>query len=107
MKTALVLLRGSEGIRRENEDPHGGGEEYVTKLIDYLPEAFKKFSEIVEDENQTPRQIGERRHNLTATYPEAFHVLKFAFGQFMPRHGPSWSTMVTWRVPWHHGKAAR
>ncbi|PIO67644.1 hypothetical protein TELCIR_10597 [Teladorsagia circumcincta] len=60
----------------------------VTKLIQYLPEALEKFSRIVEDENLTPKQIGERRHNLTATYPEAYHVLKFVFKQFMPRHGP-------------------
>ncbi|PIO62796.1 hypothetical protein TELCIR_15632, partial [Teladorsagia circumcincta] len=59
----------------------------VTKLIKYLPTALKEFSNIVENENQTPKQIRERRHNLTATHPEAFHVLKFAFEQFMPKHG--------------------
>ncbi|PIO63013.1 hypothetical protein TELCIR_15407, partial [Teladorsagia circumcincta] len=42
----------------------------VTKLIEYLPRALKEFSDIVENEDQTPKQIRERRHNLTATYPE-------------------------------------
>ncbi|PIO56468.1 hypothetical protein TELCIR_22132, partial [Teladorsagia circumcincta] len=60
----------------------------VKKLIEYLPTALKKLSELVEDESLTPREIGERRHKLTATHPEAFHVLKFAFEQFMPRHDP-------------------
>ncbi|PIO70840.1 hypothetical protein TELCIR_07290 [Teladorsagia circumcincta] len=60
----------------------------VKKLIKYLPTALRRLSELVEDENLTPREIGEKRHELTATYPEAFHVLKFAFEQFMQRNGP-------------------
>ncbi|KAK6026440.1 hypothetical protein OSTOST_07604 [Ostertagia ostertagi] len=60
----------------------------VTRLIDYLPTALAEFSKIVENENLTPKQIGEKRHTLTATYPQAFRVLKFAFQQFMPKRGP-------------------
>ncbi|PIO55634.1 hypothetical protein TELCIR_22978, partial [Teladorsagia circumcincta] len=78
-----------EQVKAYNEKRNAHMEEVkknVTKLIDYLPTALTEFSRIVENENQTPKQIRERRHNLTATYPEAFHVLKFAFEQFMPKH---------------------
>ncbi|KAK5970394.1 hypothetical protein GCK32_008844 [Trichostrongylus colubriformis] len=58
------------------------------QIIDYLPTAIVLLSEIMDNDTLTPEIKFKRQENLVATYPKAFHVLRFLFEQFMPRGGP-------------------
>ncbi|KAK6039602.1 hypothetical protein COOONC_22893 [Cooperia oncophora] len=61
----------------------------VTKLIGSLPTALEDFSKVMENEDQTRKQREQKKRELSDTNPKAFHVLEFAFHEFMPRpHGP-------------------
>ncbi|CAJ0601873.1 unnamed protein product [Cylicocyclus nassatus] len=57
----------------------------VTDLIKKLPKAFQKISSLVKNEEQTPMQLAQAIKDLTKEDPMVYHVLKFAFDQFMGR----------------------
>ncbi|PIO54863.1 hypothetical protein TELCIR_23762, partial [Teladorsagia circumcincta] len=67
----------------------------VTELIELLPRALEKSFEVVEDKSLTHNQIGKKLQALIATNPQAATLIRFAFEQFMPKHGPHKGT--------HHG----
>ncbi|KHJ78501.1 hypothetical protein OESDEN_21877 [Oesophagostomum dentatum] len=57
----------------------------VTELISQLPEASEKFSAVLNNEDLTPIQRCCALRNLTTENWKLYHVLKFAYGQFMIR----------------------
>ncbi|KHJ94504.1 hypothetical protein OESDEN_05565 [Oesophagostomum dentatum] len=60
----------------------------VTKLIGQLSVALEKMSAILDDEDQTPKEMFSAIRNLTEQDPPLYHVLRFANDQFMKRRGP-------------------
>ncbi|PIO68280.1 hypothetical protein TELCIR_09935 [Teladorsagia circumcincta] len=60
----------------------------VTDLIFTLPSAAQQFSAVMDNEDQTPAERKKALADLNAENPQAFSVLKFAVGQFLPRFGP-------------------
>ncbi|KHJ79415.1 hypothetical protein OESDEN_20939 [Oesophagostomum dentatum] len=55
----------------------------VTKLIGQLSEALVNMSAIVDNENQTTKEMYSAIHNLTKQNPPLYHVLQYANNQFM------------------------
>ncbi|VDM72231.1 unnamed protein product [Strongylus vulgaris] len=61
----------------------------VTQLVSELPQAIQRVSEIMDNEDQTPRQLFEALRNLTEENPRLYNIAKFATEAFMRRpHGP-------------------
>ncbi|KAK5976203.1 DUF148 domain-containing protein [Trichostrongylus colubriformis] len=59
----------------------------VTNLINSMLTEFQQISAIMDNEDQTLRQMFQALGNLSAQNPQVYHVVRFAMDQFKPRRG--------------------
>ncbi|KAK5971362.1 hypothetical protein GCK32_006971 [Trichostrongylus colubriformis] len=75
-------------IRKDRKKYRDALKKEVQDVIDFLPEAFKQFSAVLENKDLTPDEIDQRKAELMKLNPEVFRTLKFIFKQFIEGHGP-------------------
>ncbi|CAJ0601867.1 unnamed protein product [Cylicocyclus nassatus] len=62
--------------------------ENVTELVSQLPQAVQRVSDIMDNEDQTPREVFKNLRKLTEENPNLFRLAKFAADIFMKPRGP-------------------
>ncbi|EYC11721.1 hypothetical protein Y032_0050g2063 [Ancylostoma ceylanicum] len=75
-------------FNREREERINRMKANVTKLIHELPNAMRKHSALMNDDNRTPMERRASVERLHAENPQLYDVLAFAVKQFLPRHPP-------------------